>query len=59
MPNPWKQRVLAYNKKRAQADEKAADLMTLLNALPPGQIKNLMKDENCAAILQKYGIIEE
>ena len=59
MPNPWKQRVLAYNKKRAQADEKAADLMTLLNALPPGQIKNLMKDETCAAILQKYGIIEE
>ena len=55
MPNPWKQRVLAYNKKRAQADEKAADLMTLLNALPPGQIKNLMKDETCAAILQKYG----
>lgn len=59
MPNPWKQRVLAYNKKRAQADEKAADLMTLLNALPPGQLKNLMKDETCAAILQKYGIIEE
>ncbi|MBP3541801.1 MAG: hypothetical protein J6K72_08355 [Clostridia bacterium] len=59
MPNPWKERVLAYNKKRAQADEKAADLMTLLNALPPGQIKNLMKDETCAAILQKYGIIEE
>ena len=59
MPNPWKQRVLAYNKKRAEADEKAADLMTLLNALPPGQLKNLMKDETCAAILRKYGIIEE
>lgn len=59
MPNPWKERVLAYNKKRAEADEKAADLMTLLNALPPGQLKNLMKDETCAAILQKYGIIEE
>ena len=55
MANPWKEKVIAFNRRRAQADEKAADLMTLLGALPPGQVKNLMKDETCAAILQKYG----
>lgn len=59
MANPWKERVLRFNKKRAQADEKAADLMTLISALPPGQAKNLMKDETCAAILKKYGVTVE
>ena len=58
MPNPWKERVLAYNKKRAQADEKASDLLALLDALPPGQRKQLLKDEKCAEILRKYGIAE-
>lgn len=58
MANPWKKRVLEFNKKRAAADEKAADLMTLLSALPPGQVKNLLKNEACASILQKYGIGE-
>ena len=28
----------------------------VLGALPPGQIKQLLKDEACAAILDKYGI---
>lgn len=56
MANPWKEKVIAFNRRRAQADEKAADLMTLLGALPPGQVKNLMKDETCAAILEKYGV---
>lgn len=58
MPNPWKMKVLAYNKERDADREKADDLMTLLSALPPGQVKNLMKDETCAAILRKYGIKE-
>lgn len=58
MPNPWKAKVLAYNRKRAEADEKAADLLTLLDALPPGQVKQLLKNEACAAILNKYGITE-
>ena len=39
MANPWKERVLAYNKRRAQADEMAKDLLALLDALPPGQVK--------------------
>lgn len=56
MANPWKAKVLDYNKDRAADREKADDLMTLLSALPPGQVKNLMKDEACAAILRKYGI---
>ena len=58
MANPWKAKVLAYNKERAADREKADDLMTLLSALPPGQVKNLMKDEKCAAILRKYVIKE-
>ena len=59
MPNPWKAKVLAYNRERAADREKADDLMTLLSALPPGQVKNLLKDKACAAILRKYGIGEE
>ena len=58
MPNPWKQKVLAYNRERAADREKADDLMTLLAALPPGQVKNLLKNEACAAILRKYGVEE-
>jgi hypothetical protein len=56
MTNPWKSKVLTFNRKRAEEGEKSEDLMTLLDALPPGQVKNLLKDETCAAILNKYGI---
>ena len=59
MANPWKNKVLAYNRRRAEADERSRDLMTLLDALPPGQMKNLMKNETCAAILKKYGVMHE
>lgn len=59
MSNPWKMKVLAYNKERAADREKSDDLMALLSALPPGKVKNLLKDEACAAILRKYGIGEE
>ena len=51
-----KERILAYNRARAEDKDKADDLMTLLGALPPGQVKRLLKDETCAAILEKYGI---
>ena len=51
-----KERILAYNRARAEDKDKAEDLMTLLGALPPGQIKQLLKDEACAAILEKYDI---
>lgn len=59
MANPWKDKVLTYNRRRSEADERARDLMTLLSALPPGQVKNLMKNEACAAILKKYGVTED
>ena len=58
MPNPWKAKVLSYNRDRAADREKADDLMTLLAALPPGQVKSLLKDEACAAILRKYVVKE-
>lgn len=58
MANKWKAQVLAFNRKRAEVDEKAHDFMTLLEALPPGQRKQLLKNEACAAILAKYGITD-
>jgi hypothetical protein len=49
-------KILAYNRVRAEDKAKADDLVTLLGALPPGQVKNLLKDEVCKEILQKHGI---
>lgn len=49
-------KIIAYNLSLAQNKERAKDFITLLDALPPGQVKNLLKDETCAAILNKYGI---
>ncbi len=40
------------------ANEKANDFRILLDSLPPGQCKQLLKDETCAAILTKYGITD-
>ena len=51
-------KVIAFNRERAADKEKAADLMTLLSAMPKGQVKQLLKDDACAAILEKYGITE-
>lgn len=49
-------KVIAFNKARAADAEKASDLLALLGAPPPGQVKQLLKDEACASILTKYGI---
>lgn len=57
MANPWKKKVLAYNKKRKEKDEKAADVDVLVQAmlqLPPGQQKKLFS-EDVLAVLAKYG----
>lgn len=54
-----RQRIFAFNRQRAAEREKAADMETLLHALPPGQVKQLLKNEVCAAILEKYGITGE
>lgn len=56
MKKSLKERVYAYNRASAADSEKASDLMTLLNALPKGQVKQLLKNDTCASILAKYGI---
>ena len=54
-----REKIINYNKAVAASKEKADDFMTLLSALPPGQVKKLLKDETCGAILSKYGITED
>ena len=56
MKTDRRKRIFAFNRQRAEEREKAADMESLLHALPPGQVKQLLKDETCAAILKKYGI---
>lgn len=51
-----REKIIAYNKAVAANKEKADDFMTVLGALPPGQVKNLLKDEAIGSILEKYGI---
>ena len=51
-----REKILKFNREGAADREKSEDMMTLLGALPPGQVKNLMKNETCARILEKYGI---
>ena len=51
-----KKKILAFNRARIADKEKANDLHILLGALPPGQVKQLLKNETCAAILQKHGV---
>lgn len=56
MKKSLKERVCEYNRARAADTEKAGDFMVLLEHLPPGQVKQLLKDDTCGAILAKYGI---
>lgn len=56
MKKSLKERVYEYNRARAADTEKAGDFMVLLEHLPPGQVKKLLKDDTCGAILAKYGI---
>lgn len=58
MKKELRDKIIAFNKAKAADKEKADDLMTLLGALPPGQVKQLLKNNTCAAILAKYGITE-
>lgn len=59
MKEELRQRILAYNKAVAANKEKADDFMVVLGALPPGQVKLLLKDETIGPILAKYGITGE
>lgn len=51
-----REKIIQYNRGLAQNKGKADDFMTVLGALPPGQVKNLLKDETIGPILEKYGI---
>ena len=51
-----KEKIFAYNKRRKAVDEKARDFQTILDNLPPGQMKNLLKNPVCGPILEKYGV---
>ncbi len=58
--NPWKGRVIAYNRVLAERTEKAADMDVIvaeLVKLPPGQLKKVLTDE-VLAVLEKYGYQE-
>lgn len=59
MANPWKEKVLQYNKRRAAEGRKATDIdivIAKLGELPPGQLKKLLMDEELCAVLRKYGL---
>ena len=49
-------KIIQYNKRRKAVDEKAGDFQTILDNLPPGQVKNLLKNPVCGPILKKYGV---
>ena len=51
-----KEKIFAYNKHRKTVDEKAGDFQTILDNLPHGQVKNLLKNPVCGPILEKYGV---
>ncbi len=59
MANPWMDKVLQYNKRRAAEGRKATDMdivISKLCELPPGQLKKLMMDKELCAVLRKYGL---
>ena len=56
MKKELREQIIAHNRAVAESRENADDLMTILGALPPGQVKSLLKDPTIGPILQKYGI---
>lgn len=60
MANPWRERVLSYNRLMAEKKAKAGDMDALaaaLIALPRGQLKHVLTDE-IKRILTQYGYKE-
>lgn len=51
-----KQKIIAFNRHWKAVDEKASDFQIILDNLPPGQVKNLLKNPVCGPILEKYGV---
>ena len=50
-----RKRILAYNREKAANREAAEDLRKLLELVPPGIMKQMLRDAERAAILKKYG----
>ena len=60
MKKELRERIYAFNKNRAEKDEKATDLDILvaeIMKLPPGQLKKVLTDD-VMAVLEKYGYTE-
>lgn len=55
MRKELRERILAYNKEKAANKEAAEDLKKLLELVPPGIMKQMLRDAERAAILKKYG----
>ena len=51
-----KQKTEAMAQEIRENAAKANDFQTVIDNLPPGQVKNLLKDEVCGPILEKYGV---
>ena len=51
-----REKIIQYSRALAENKEKADDFMTVLGALPPGQVKNLLKEPTIGPILKKHGI---
>lgn len=58
MREELRNRILAYNKEKAAHKEAAEDLKKLLEKIPPGIMKQMLRDDERAAILAKYGYFE-
>lgn len=54
----WTQAAKKRREEIDAAQEMAEDLKALLDALPPGQRKQLLDDKKCGAVLRKYGMTE-
>ena len=57
MKKELREKIVAFNKKRAAEAEKASDMNVIVDAilkLPPGQAKKFLA-EDVLAVLEKYG----
>lgn len=56
MRKELRERILAYNKEKAANKEASEDFKILLSMIPPGIMKQLLRNDEMAKILAKYGI---
>ena len=56
--NKWQKAAEKRKEEIEVMTQESIDLRTLLDNLPAGQRKNLLKNEICGAILRKHGITE-